>query len=119
MGITLIPIPYWWNKTAGSLAATLSSYRPDFSFSSDVLSDERAIPLDMPPATSNKIKYIPNASKYYDERVDPSGWYMMEMFDGVRVFWDGSLLYAKTTRELIHVPQECNFPTMPFEGELW
>jgi hypothetical protein len=28
MGVTLIPIPYWWDNKPASLAATLQRYRP-------------------------------------------------------------------------------------------
>jgi hypothetical protein len=28
-GITLVEIPYWWNKKADSLAATIYAHRPD------------------------------------------------------------------------------------------
>jgi hypothetical protein len=44
---------------------------------------------------------------------------MMEKFDGVRVFWDGKRLYIKNSKIAIDVPSEINFPTIPFEGELW
>jgi hypothetical protein len=44
---------------------------------------------------------------------------MMEMYDGVRVFWDGAKLHSKLTKETIKVPAEFNFPNTMFEGELW
>jgi hypothetical protein len=43
---------------------------------------------------------------------------MMEKYDGVRVFWDGKYLYVKNSK-VISVPEDCNFPSFPFEGELW
>jgi hypothetical protein len=42
---------------------------------------------------------------------------MMEKYDGERVYWDGSNLHWKDT--VIIVPQNLQFPTVPFEGELW
>ena len=44
---------------------------------------------------------------------------MMEKFDGVRVYWDGKRLFSTSSRSLIQVPQDLQFPTTPFEGELW
>jgi DNA ligase-1 len=44
---------------------------------------------------------------------------MMEKYDGVRVFWDGKHLLLKNSKTVINVPQDCAFPSVPFEGELW
>jgi hypothetical protein len=44
---------------------------------------------------------------------------MMEKFDGIRVFWDGKRLQSKKLKFKIDVPSQYNFPTVPFEGELW
>jgi hypothetical protein len=44
---------------------------------------------------------------------------MMEKFDGVRVYWDGKRLFSTSSRSLIQVPLNLQFPTTPFEGELW
>jgi hypothetical protein len=43
----------------------------------------------------------------------------MEKFDGVRVFWDGNHLYITNSKVKITVPQGIQFPSIPFEGELW
>jgi hypothetical protein len=42
----------------------------------------------------------------------------MEMFDGVRVYWDGQRLHAKSLNNTLEVPREY-FPSIPFEGVLW
>jgi hypothetical protein len=44
---------------------------------------------------------------------------MMEKYDGVRVYWDGGRLVLKKLQEIISVPPEYAFPSVPFEGELW
>jgi hypothetical protein len=44
---------------------------------------------------------------------------MMEKYDGVRVIWNGKALYSRYTNKLIEVPQTSQFPSIPFEGELW
>jgi hypothetical protein len=43
----------------------------------------------------------------------------MEKFDGMRVFWDGRILYSADKKLAIQVPTELGFPSIPFEGELW
>jgi hypothetical protein len=44
---------------------------------------------------------------------------MMEMFDGVRVYWDGKVLRSHEFKKQIDVPKDIIFPSTPFEGELW
>jgi hypothetical protein len=44
---------------------------------------------------------------------------MMEKYDGVRVYWDGTRLFTKNLQVAIDVPKELKFPAVPFEGELW
>jgi hypothetical protein len=128
MGITLIPIPFWWNRTTSSLASTISATRPDLHFGN--LSKDEPISKDMPKQLIKQFKYTPNTSIVYHEGIDPTGWYvihicrskylfrlMMEKLDGVRVFWDGKgTLKAKDAK--IYVPPELKFPVFPFEGEL-
>jgi DNA ligase-1 len=43
----------------------------------------------------------------------------MEKFDGIRVYWDGKQLYSQNSKYVLNVPQDCKFPNIPFEGELW
>jgi hypothetical protein len=50
LGVTLIPIPFWWDKSSHSLASTIRYYRPDINFQSK---EVPPIPLEMPP----DIKY--------------------------------------------------------------
>ncbi len=46
-GITLIVVPFWWNKTIESLAQTLRIKRPDLPLSLSLLRGE-AISAEMP-----------------------------------------------------------------------
>ncbi len=48
-GITLIEIPFWWDKTESSLLATIHLHRPDLMHEA-MLSVAHAVPSDMPPA---------------------------------------------------------------------
>ncbi len=50
-GITLVVIPYWWNRSIESVAQTLRRIRPDISISPDLLTGDE-IPVDMPKQRS-------------------------------------------------------------------
>jgi hypothetical protein len=44
---------------------------------------------------------------------------MMEKYDGIRVYWDGTTLFTKNLR-IIPIPNNTELlPPFPFEGELW
>jgi hypothetical protein len=45
-GITLIPIPFWWDRSSDSLASTIEYYRPDINLQSK--KKVPPIPLEMP-----------------------------------------------------------------------
>jgi DNA ligase-1 len=62
---------------------------------------------------------VQNVAQRYDERIDPTGWLMMEKLDGIRVLWDGKGLYTRDMKRVINVPKTISFPQIPFEGELW
>jgi hypothetical protein len=73
MGITLIPIPFWWDRSAGSLAATILNYRLDLI---DPTLAGSVIPSTMPVITTpTKPEFILNAAQLYDDKIDPTGWY--------------------------------------------
>jgi hypothetical protein len=71
-GITLIPIPFWWDKEHSSIISTLYSLRPDLSLSHI---QGMPIPLLMPEKFKQAIRYYPNVAKEYNDFHDPSGWY--------------------------------------------
>ena len=78
-----------------------------------------------------QFKYLANTAIPYSKRTNTSGWYvvcillinsfrlMMEKYDGVRVYWDGSRLHSKHPSVVLDIPKRLNFPNIPFEGELW
>jgi hypothetical protein len=70
VGITLIPIPFWWDKLPASLASTLQLYRPDLG----IQAKSAIVPLDMPQKFIKLAKYVPNSAAEYKEQVDPKGW---------------------------------------------
>jgi hypothetical protein len=46
LGITLISVPFWWDRSSDSLASTIHSYRPDIKI--QVAEEVLPIPLEMP-----------------------------------------------------------------------
>jgi hypothetical protein len=73
MGITVISIPFWWDKLPTSLAATIRSFRPDIDFDS-VPQSVAGIPSVMPVKLQQQFRYKPNSAKVYDDKIDPTGW---------------------------------------------
>jgi hypothetical protein len=69
MGITLLSIPFWWDKSPSSLASTIELYRPDIHFSTT--NTAAPIPAEKP---TFKYHYSPNAPKEYKGQIDPTGW---------------------------------------------
>eukprot|EP00040_Diaphanoeca_grandis_P013803 m.69699 g.69699 ORF g.69699 m.69699 type:complete len:349 (-) comp24130_c0_seq1:144-1190(-) len=60
------------------------------------------------------------AKKYADKKIDPTGWWMSEKYDGVRAVWDGDSLYTRHGN-LIYAPDWFvqDLPSEPLDGELW
>ena len=57
----------------------------------------------------------------WDTSSDPTGWWMSEKYDGIRLYWDGSIFRSRTG-ERISVPTEMtvNLPqNISLDGELW
>ena len=55
---------------------------------------------------------------YVDDLADAC-LFLMEKYDGVRVYWDGKQLYRSSSKTVIDVPSRYSLPSIPFEGELW
>jgi hypothetical protein len=78
IGITLISIPFWWNKSLSSLAATIRHYRPDVPL--NVLTDSLPIQSHLPERLKQRFYYKPNVPQEYSENIDPTGWYVYSIF---------------------------------------
>jgi hypothetical protein len=72
-GVTLIPIPFWWDKSPSSLAATIRMYRPDLL---QEYPQSKPIPSQMPTKLERKFEYQPNVSQEYSDNIaiNPTGW---------------------------------------------
>jgi hypothetical protein len=71
LGITLVSIPFWWDKSSDSLAATIMSKRPDINISIRSM----PIPTEMPPKFQRKFYYIPCVATKHKDQLNPTGWY--------------------------------------------
>jgi hypothetical protein len=71
-GISLIQIPFWWDKSSQSLTATIRKYRPDLL--QHLESKALPIPTQMATHLQRKYEYTPNIAQVYDEEIDPKGW---------------------------------------------
>ena len=121
-GITLIKVPYWWDRKTSSLAATIYNVRPDL-----VTKPEGSpIPLN-PPAeplvdakTISTKKLFMKATDWDKSNMEPKGWYMTEKYDGMRLYWTGKEFYSRQGEE-VKVPDSITqqLPPVALDGELW
>ncbi len=74
-------------------------------------------------ATSTPEKQTPPLllANVWNPSIDPTGWWMSEKYDGLRVYWDGQKLWSRKG-SLIHAP-DYFFAELPrdiaLDGELW
>ena len=56
----------------------------------------------------------------WENKMDPTGWYLSEKYDGIRVIWLNGKLYSRSGQE-IKLPDEIrqNMPNISLDGELW
>ena len=120
-GITLVTIPYWWDKQLPSLYATLYHHRPDL-FTEPPTAE--AIPLGEPSAhkiktseTQKQMKKSIMTSTIWTEGDDPTGWWMTEKYDGVRLLWNGTNFYTRQGR-VVQVPESIKkqMPSTAMDG---
>ena len=60
------------------------------------------------------------ATEWDKDNMDPTGWYMTEKYDGMRLYWNGSQFYSRQGRR-VAVPSSITskLPSVPLDGELW
>ncbi len=75
-GITLLVVPYWWDKSAESLARTIHELRPDITVPPSFLAG-RAIP-DVMPRQREMIRgeFYPKQEAQPSNTFDATGWYV-------------------------------------------
>ena len=122
-GITLIEVPYWWDKKYSSLAATVYSQRPDL-FTEKPKGDPIPLhKLSNSESTTEKTNDTPIlmlATEWNNTSMKPNGWWMTEKYDGMRLYWDGKEFYTRQGRKT-KIPQfiKDQMPSVALDGELW
>jgi DNA ligase-1 len=60
------------------------------------------------------------ASTLWEDAMNPSGWWMTEKYDGMRLYWDGSQFWTRQGKK-VKVPESVarQLPPVPLDGELW
>eukprot|EP01125_Pyxidicula_operculata_P011068 TRINITY_DN3614_c0_g1_i2.p1 TRINITY_DN3614_c0_g1~~TRINITY_DN3614_c0_g1_i2.p1 ORF type:complete len:298 (-),score=63.74 TRINITY_DN3614_c0_g1_i2:103-996(-) len=56
----------------------------------------------------------------WDGSTDPTGWWVSEKLDGVRGYWDGSMMWSKQGKQ--HIAPEVftrDLPNIALDGEIW
>ena len=135
-GITLIEIPYWWDRKYSSLAATVYSARPDLftekpqgiPIAIEAPFHEKSAPLAgrivfyffIFMCVESTKEVIMTATEWDYDTMEPNGWFMTEKYDGMRIFWNGSYFISRTGK-IINVPESITmqFPPVPLDCELW
>lgn len=115
-GITVIPIPYWWDKKIESLAATAHQYRPDvFPFTQG-----SPIPVDPPLTKKQRSMYPLMLGTEWGLEEDPTGYFLSEKLNGFRAYWDGHTLFSRSGHS-ISIPSTMRslLPDVHLDGELW
>ena len=60
------------------------------------------------------------ATEWESSTMDPTGWFMSEKYDGMRLFWSGKNFYTRQGTKLIVPTSITNaLPSIPLDGELW
>jgi DNA ligase-1 len=68
----------------------------------------------------DKKKVLMTATEWGSESMNPTGWYMTEKYDGMRLYWNGSDFYSRQGNK-VKVPELITrqMPQIALDGELW
>jgi ATP-dependent DNA ligase len=128
-GITLIEVPYWWDDTFESLCATIYNHRPDLFLEPPMGTPIPShLEIELIEAEKQLKKIQRNIQKQpvmeateWDVTMNPTGWWVTEKYDGVRILWDGASFFTKAGTK-IEFPKFIadQFPAkIPLDCELW
>mmetsp|Transcript_20022 Transcript_20022/g.22278 ORF Transcript_20022/g.22278 Transcript_20022/m.22278 type:complete len:688 (-) Transcript_20022:161-2224(-) len=126
-GVTVVPIPYWWDRNIDTVKATIHYHRPDLMPKDQVPEGARPLIMDVdnftPPGGAVEDRLSVNdfmhGADYAGQPVE--GWWMCEKLDGIRALWDGKRLYSRKGNFIPAPPPflERLPEDTPLEGELW
>ncbi len=101
--ITLIEIPYWWNKEKGSLLATIHKCRPDLI---------KQPVTDLPIPDSDPKSHLTSPPNFpflmglpwkHTDNIDPTGWWVSSKISGLRAIWTGKH-FRLLSDHILHPP---------------
>jgi DNA ligase-1 len=124
-GITIVYVPYWWDRKSDSLSSTLHQCFPDIF----PKTDSPSIPTELPPdyeknkkpgILTNKNIMMGHDFVTGENEKDVKGWFLSEKLDGMRAYWDGKGNYWSKNGKVINIPESFKqLPPYPLDGELW
>ena len=60
------------------------------------------------------------STEWDNSSMDPTGWWMSEKYDGMRLYWNGSNFYSRQGNKIKAPASITNqMPTSSLDGELW
>ena len=63
---------------------------------------------------------IITSTVWEDDSMDPTGWWMSEKYDGMRLFWNGAAFFTRQGRKLkVPLSIVSQMPNISLDGELW
>eukprot|EP01114_Cavostelium_apophysatum_P018467 TRINITY_DN5712_c0_g1_i3.p1 TRINITY_DN5712_c0_g1~~TRINITY_DN5712_c0_g1_i3.p1 ORF type:complete len:458 (-),score=93.25 TRINITY_DN5712_c0_g1_i3:618-1991(-) len=123
LGITMIEIPFWWDKTQDQLLATIKTKRPDIFPNisiEETLIHSKPIPDELPSFIEIAQHFMLTTDWDPEICKDFSGWLMSEKYDGTRAYWNGKNFFQRNGGIIIS-PRKFRqkMPSLPLDGELW
>eukprot|EP01114_Cavostelium_apophysatum_P021346 TRINITY_DN7423_c0_g1_i1.p1 TRINITY_DN7423_c0_g1~~TRINITY_DN7423_c0_g1_i1.p1 ORF type:complete len:1013 (-),score=259.24 TRINITY_DN7423_c0_g1_i1:4-3042(-) len=142
-GITLIEIPFWWNKSRSALGLTILRSSPELQlnkFKPFGKAVDEAMPTNLQNYLTESLDVIESKvvasarpvlltsglhfayPQYWPEDADPTGWWVSEKFNGVRAGWTEDRRLISESGRVFFPPDSflVKFPDeLPMDGELW
>uniref|UniRef100_A0A7S1KUL5 Uncharacterized protein n=1 Tax=Percolomonas cosmopolitus TaxID=63605 RepID=A0A7S1KUL5_9EUKA len=97
-GITLIHVPYWWDKSVDSLKASINRLRPDLIEKPLNVEPIPLEPINMPKFVKKAAAMEPSS---WNGRKDLTGWYWCEKYDGIRCISQEGKFFSKKGNEIV------------------
>ena len=85
---------------------------------------EKPISSTPPSNINNKVTKstltLMTSTEWDSDTMDPTGWYLSEKYDGMRLYWNGLNFYSRQGN-IVKVPDtiKLTMPSTPLDGELW
>jgi len=139
VGITLVEVPFWWDRRKESLLESILSQRPEllrmiplqyqsqfqkhFSEKNSETNTRNIYQTSLNRGTVSS-PYMAVYTRWNPIATNAAFWWVSEKLDGIRAFWDGKksfLLCNGHAGKKLSTPQWFikSFPDIPLDGHLW